>query len=279
MIKKSTHWWLEALVVIIFSIPVLVEAKCKQELAIPAIDKNQVFKKVPFKSGERAIYKISYMGIHAGFGTMNVGKPFFYNGHWQRVIDAFAETGSWYKWVFVAQDRVRSISRAVDFGASWFFIDQDEGALLRDRFLQTKTLVFDDNRCDVEVKVTRKGKHHKTRRYELQHGAMDAVSAVYWMRSQDYKIGQRKRGLVFTSEKNWWFDVMPLGFEYVDSPLGKLKTVKLKLTTSIGDRLQQKGDVYAWVAVEHAHRPLIQVKAEIAIGSVYMVIDQFKGEK
>ena len=216
------------------------------------------------------------MGIHAGFGTMDVGKPYVFQGHWQRVFDAFAETGSWYKWIFVAQDRVRSISRAVDFGASWFFIDQDEGALLRKRFLQTKTLVFDDSRCDVEVDITRHGKHYKTRRYPLQHGAMDAVSAVYWMRSQDYKIGQRKRGLVFTSEKNWWFDVMPLSYEYIDTPIGKIKTVKLKLTTSIGDRLQQKGDVHAWVAVDHVNRPLIQVKAEIAIGSVYMVIDQFK---
>ena len=108
---------------------------------------------------------------------------------------------------------------------------------------------------------------------------MDAVSASYWMRSQDYKIGQKKRGLVFTSEKNWWFDAMPVAVEYIKTPIGRLKAVKLKLTTSIGDMLQQKGNVHAWVAVDHPNRPLLQVTAEIAIGSVYMVIDQFKAGK
>ena len=59
-------------------------------------------------------------------------------------------------------------------------------------------------------------------------------------------------------------------------PAGTFKAVKLKLQTFIGKDLQQKGDVWAWIAAEHPGRPLVQIQGEIKIGSVWIKLHRLK---
>jgi hypothetical protein len=86
--------------------------------------------------------------------------------------------------------------------------------------------------------------------------------------------GKTERYLVYTSEKNWFLEATPMGDEDVVVPAGTFKATKVKLRTFIGKELQQKGDVFVWIAKDK-NRTLVQVQGEIKIGSVYMRLSKY----
>ena len=253
-----------------------IEVVCPTEIPpVPKIGFRDVYKDVPFKAGEQATYEVTWMDIKAGYGTMEVRSPRKHNDVFHRVYHANASTGDWFKTIFVAKDKIESISRPWDFGVAKFYMSQDEGTLFRS-FKQKKWLEFNHDTCKVTEKIKEEGKKEKNRTHDLSPGAIDALGVIYYLRTLDYKVGEVQRAPVFTSEKNWWLDAMPVAEETLEVPAGKFKAMKLKLQTFIGKELQQKGDVFAWVATEAPERPIVQIQGEIKIGSVWIKLHKFK---
>ena len=89
----------------------------------------------------------------------------------------------------------------------------------------------------------------------------------------NFRLGEIQRIPVYSSRKNWWLDASPVKKEEIKVPAGTFSTIKLKLQTYLGKDLQQKGDVYAWIGIEHPARPLVRVEGEIKIGSVEMELE------
>ena len=237
--------------------------------------RSDVYKQTPFKAGEAAVYEVSWAGLKAGEAVLEVRPPRRHLNLWHRVFHVEAKTGDWFKAVFIAKDEIEAISRP-DFAISKFFIDQDEGKMFGRRFQQKKWLDFDHNGCKVHERILEAGKDEKAAEFDLSRGAVDALGVAYQLRTRAYKQGVKERALVYTSEKNWWLESDPVAFEPLTVPAGTFQTVKLKLQTFIGKELQQKGDVWAWVAIDRPERPLIQIQGEIKIGSVFIRLHRFK---
>lgn len=251
-----------------------------QPPAIPDLGRQAVYRDTPFKAGEVATYELSWAGIKAGYATMDVRSPTKHaiRGRpvWHRVFHVEAATGDWFKGIFVAKETVTAISRPWDFAVSHFYMDQNEGKLFSRPFVQKKWLEFDQEGCKVHERIQQRDKPEQKQSFDLSYGAIDALGVVYQMRTRDYKVGKKERAPVYTSEKNWWLDADPIAIEYVEVPAGRFKAVKLKLTTYLGKDLQQKGDVFAWIATETPERQLVQVQGEIKIGSVWIKLHRFK---
>lgn len=236
----------------------------------------EVYKQVPFKAGEAAVYELSWAGLKAGEAVLEVRPPRRHQNLWHRVFHVEAKTGDWFKAVFIAKDEIEAISRPADFAISKFFIEQDEGKMFGRRFQQKKWLDFDHSRCKVTERLAEAGKEEKTSQFDLARGAMDALGVVYQLRTRNFTKGVKERALVYTSEKNWWLDAEPVSFEPLTVPAGTFQTVKLRLQTFIGKELQQKGDVWAWIATDRPEHPLVQVQGEIKIGSVFIRLHRFQ---
>ncbi len=99
------------------------------------------------------------------------------------------------------------------------------------------------------------------------------------MRTIKLEVGKPVRAPVYTSEKNWWLEVSPLKIEKIKVPAGTFKAMKVQLQTFIGKEMQQKGDVFAWIAVDHPARPIVQIEGEIKIGSVWLKLQKLKPGK
>jgi hypothetical protein len=242
----------------------------------PKIGFKDVYKGVPFKAGEKATYLVTYGGVKAGYGTLEVRKPIKHENVWQRVFHADASTGDWFRMVFVGKWQVNAISRPWDFGVSSFFMEQNEGKMFSSPLMQKKWLEFDHDHCKVHEKVKQAEKAEKNDTFDLAYGANDALAVIFNLRSRTFKIGKKERALVYTSEKNWWLEADPIAFEKVTVGAGTFDTVKLKLQTFIGQELQQKGDVYAWYDVKSPAAPLVQIQGEIKIGSMFIKLDKFE---
>lgn len=241
----------------------------------PDIPRSEVYKDTPFKSGEHATYEVTWGGLKAGYGTLEVRPPVKHLDRWHRVFHVSASTGDWFRMVFVAKEEMQSISRPWDFGVAKFFMEQDEGKMFSKPFQQKKWLEFDHDTCKVKERIVQPEKAEKSAEFDLSRGAIDALGVLYNLRTRDFVVGKKERAPVYTSEKNWWLEAEPLANETIEVEAGKFVTVKLKLQTFIGKDLQQKGDVYAWIA-KTPERQLVQIQGEIKIGSVYIKLHKYK---
>jgi hypothetical protein len=242
---------------------------------VPEITRSGVYKDTPFKAGEVSEYEVTWGGAKVGYGTLQVRKPELYQGVWHRIFHVEGHTGDWFKHIFVAKEEMLAYSRPWDFGVSKFFMEQDEGKLFGSRFEQKKWLEFDHNHCKVTERIDQNGKKEEVQVHDLAYGAADAIGVIYQLRTHKFALGKVERALVYTSEKNWWLEANPEKFETVTTDAGTFETVKLKLTTFIGKELQQKGDVWAWVATKTPQHQLVQVQGEIKLGSVYLRLRKY----
>ncbi len=271
-------------ILVVMLLPLIVAAKNSKEeecLKPKSVEKprsrSQVYADVPFKPGEKAVYEVFYLGALVGYGTLSVRSPIKLKGVYQRSFHAEAQTGDWYSAIFVAKDKIQAIVRP-DYAVTKVYTKQDEGALFGSRFIQDKWLDYDHDNCEVSVRVKKVGKPEKNEKYFLQYGAQDALSAAYRLRTFAYKLGVVEKFLVYTSEKNWWLEAKPIAIETIKVPGGTFEAHKLKLQTYLGQDLQQKGDVYVWIATsKHPGRPMVKVSGEIKIGSVDIILKSFKG--
>ena len=222
-----------------------------------------------------ASYKVHYMGILVGYGYVQVLAPVEYESEWVQHFSAKANTGDWYSAFFVARDQVMAYTRPDSFAVRKFYLKQDEGKMFGDRLLQEKWLNFHQEKCYVDEIVKKKGKNPDREYQELVPGAMDALGAVFKLRTVYYKPGENQKFLVYSSGKNWWLEVIPLKTETIQVPAGRFSAIKLKLQTYLGKELQQKGDVHIWIAQEHPSKPLVRIEGEIKIGSVIMELNEF----
>lgn len=239
------------------------------------LSRGETYKNVPFKSGEVSEYAVSWMGMLAGYGTLEIQAPQKVDGIWHRAYRMVGRTGDWFKGVYVANDSASAVVRPWDDGVRKFYIEQRGGKFLGKSFTMKKWLDFNHERCKVLEKEEHSDKGASTVERDLQYGAIDAIGATLKLRTFDYVPGKTERFLVYTSEKNWFLEATPLGLEEVVVPAGTFKAMKVKLRTYIGKELQQKGEVFAWIAPDK-NRTLVQVQGEIKIGSVYLRLSKYK---
>lgn len=241
----------------------------KEPEKIPKISRSSVYKNVPFKAGEKTTFELSYSGMKAGYAEMEVKPPSKHDGVWHRIFSLDAKTGDWFKSIFYGHDQAIAYSRPWDFGVSKFYMEQFEEPIFRKPYISKKWLDFDHSGCRVHEKVWKPARKEQKGSYGLVRGAMDALGALMYLRTLDYKVGERRRALIYTSEKNWWLEADPVAIETIKTPIGSFDAVKLKLRTYLGKVLQQKGDINLWISTGTKERQLLQIQGEIKIGTVW----------
>lgn len=254
-----------------------IKVEClKAPVEAKPVSRKDVYAGMPFQQGEKATYEVTWAGLKAGYGTMEVRRPLKYKGLWHRVFHVDASTGDWFKTIFVAKDKVDAYSQPHNFGVAKFYIEQNEGKIFSAPLNQKKWLEFDHKDCKVHERTQKAGKDEQVVTHAFAAGAMDALGVVYYLRTRDYKVGKVERAPVYSSEKNWWLEAEPLGVETVEVPAGSFQAMKLKLATFLGQDLQQQGDVHIWIATDHPQKPLVQVQGDIKIGNVWMKLHAFE---
>jgi len=247
-----------------------MEVVCpKTPESITEITRAEVYAATSFKAGEKSTYELSWAGMKAGYADIEAKSPAKHDGLWHRIFSIDAKTGDWFRSVFYGKDQAMAYSRPSDFAVSKFYIEQYEEPVFKKPFISKKWLDFNHKDCVVNEKTWDPAKGAGSGSHQLARGAMDALGAIFYLRTLTYKPGERRRAPIYTSEKNWWLEADPVAFEQVKTPLGEFDAVKLKLRTYLGKVMQQKGDIFIWIATRTRERQLLQIQGEIKIGSVW----------
>jgi hypothetical protein len=240
------------------------------------MSREQAYLGAVFHPGERATYEVFYGGVLGGYGTIEVDNPILIDGLWHRVLRADASTGDWFKAVFVGKYKILSWSRPWDFGIRRFYMETDEGKLFGSRTEIKKWVEFDHSQCAAHEKTQRRGRPEKIEDTQFNRSSADVLGSYFALRTRRYQIGKIEYVPVYTGEKNWTLEATPIATEEIETLAGKFTTTKLKLQTFIGQELQQKGDVNIWIAENLKERVLVQVKADVKVGSIYVKLKEFR---
>jgi hypothetical protein len=250
---------------------------CKLEEVKPnSMSREQAYSTALFQPGEKATYEVFYGGVLGGYGSIEVDNPTLIDGLWHRVLKAEASTGDWFKSIFVGKYKILSWSRPWDFGIRRFFMETDEGKLFGSRTALKKWVEFDHGSCAGHERTLKNKNPEKLVDTFFQRSSTDVLGAYFALRTRNYKIGRIERVPVYTGEKNWSLEATPIAQEDVETSAGKFPATRLKLQTYIGQELQQKGDVHIWIAESMKERIMVQVKADVKVGSIYVKLKEFR---
>jgi len=240
----------------------------------PSITEEQVYAGLPYTVGERSEYAVSFMGVPAGTASLEVQPPAFRDGHWLRVYKADAQTGKWYRAIFVGHDSI--LAYGFQNSGSYLVLDQDEGRLIGPRTRKHTEIQFENEKCQISERITESGNTTQPEPAEISSYVLDSVSATFRLRTLDYPPQTVIQLPVYSSKKSWKLEVEAVGHEVIEVPAGLFNTLKLRLRTFLGGALQQKGDLYLWLATDRPERPLVKMNAEAKIGSLVLVLTKFE---
>ncbi|MCX6123305.1 MAG: hypothetical protein NTV34_00925, partial [Proteobacteria bacterium] len=115
--------------------------------------RSDTYKGSPFKAGELSEYAVSWMGMLAGYGSIEIQSPQKVDGVWHRYYHVEGHTGDWFKGIYVANDSATAAVRPWDEGVTKFYIEQQEGKFLGKSFVLKKWLDFNHDKCKVKEKI------------------------------------------------------------------------------------------------------------------------------
>lgn len=240
---------------------------------IGLIAQNTVINKA-FQEGEQLVYKVSYSSalgdFNAGTATVTVKKlkidsiskeKYYYH------IIGIGETNNFFDFFYKVRDRFESV------------IDT-ETLLPRNFVRRTREAdyIYDD-----DVIFNRKNNTATSRRTTKQvpESVHDIISAVYFMRTltvDDFGEDSTYYINFFLDDSVYHSHVLYEGRGFLETEWGWLPCLKVKPMMATGEVFSQKYPMSVWITDDSNHIP-VMAESEIIVGSVRMVLADYKGLK
>jgi hypothetical protein len=212
--------------------------------------------------GERLTFSVRYGMIRAGEATMEV----------VGVEDAFGHPS------YHVVSRARSngvfdtIYRVRDIVESWMDVDY----LFSRRF--RKALREGNYRADQDIEMdqeNRLARYQDGRVFEFVHGAMDVLSAFYYVRTLDLKVGQDLMLDSHADRKNYPLKVIVRGRERVSTPAGRFDCLVVEPMLRTPGLFKHEGKLTIWLTDDDRRMPVL-MKSKIPVGSISVTMTGFK---
>jgi len=227
----------------------------------------------PIWMGERAVYDIGYLGVNAGQFSLKLLPFKQVNG--RKVYHVFGEAKSSkvFSLFYSLRDTIETFIDYESIAPHRFHIVLDESKQKRNSlelYDSEKGETFFWNRLN----------HHKRGYVEvkdffpMQPLSQDSLSALYYLRTVDLSDGAIVRFPVISEGKNWEAEVTVIRRELLNTPMGKTRTVVLKLETKYQGVLKKQGDSFIWLT-DDDRRILARVEAKVRIGTIVAELRSF----
>ncbi len=231
------------------------------EVAVTDSIPDRYIENVAFGVNEKFTFEINYGFINAGGATMEVARLIEYNGRpcYQTVTRAFSN--SFFSNFFKVDDRVESIIDALGIFTWRFEKNLREGNYRSDRrynFDQHQNIVFSDKDT-----------------VEVAPYVQDALSVLYFVRTQQLEVGKSVYVENFTDGKKYPLEVRVLRKEEVSVPAGTFDCVVVEpLLQSVGV-FKHEGKLTVWLTDDRLKMPVL-MKSKVLVGSIAAELSDFQ---
>lgn len=264
---------LQSLLVIILCmvgmLPMFFFVSIEMGIVEASVDSSQMSKiefdpyieNVAFGVSEKFTFDINYGFINAGTANMEVVRLIDYNKRPCYQIVTTANSNSFFSTFYKVEDRVESIVDALGI-FSWRFEKRlKEGGYRSDRmyeFDQKNNKVFYNE--DTLVVPSR---------------VQDAISVLYYIRTQDLKVGETIRVDNFTDGKLYPLEINILKKETITVKAGTFDCIVVEpLQKGVGI-FKHEGKLKVWLTDDRLKMP-VQMKSKVIVGSITAELTDFQ---
>jgi hypothetical protein len=213
---------------------------------------------IPFGPGEKITFEVGWGFINAGTSYLSVLDTVLVDDNicWQ--IESRAHTNKVLSKLYPVNDSIISLMDIKKLFSRGIKKRLREGTYKRDREYRIEPE-------NSQVLKISKGKVKKTRL--LDHPVQDVLSAFYWVRTRDIKVGDVLHVEAIDNMKTYNLAVKVLKRETVKVKAGKFDCFKIQ-PIILGEGLfKAKGEIFVWITADERRIP-IKMKSKIFIGAI-----------
>jgi len=238
----------------------------KIEIKIPPLEKEELKRVVAnqaFGVGERLEFSVGYGMIKAGTAVMEIPEIVRFNGKKCYHIISAALSNKFFSVFFKVNDRVESFMDVHELYSLRFDKHLREGKFKADismLFDQENHLAIYNNSKDT---------------FSVPVYVQDVLSAFYFIRTQDLKVGQSIFVDNHADKKNYPLEVKVLRKERIKVPAGTFNCVVVEPILKASGIFQQKGSLTVWLTDDQIKMPVL-MKSKVFIGSISTELTNYK---
>jgi len=217
----------------------------------------------PFAPGEKLTYDVTWSVFHAGevsatLQSVNAGPKDAYE------VTTTARSKGFVSLLFNVQNEFRSLFDPVTVCSHRILKGVNEG-----RRHKETAIVFDSDRKLAildERDLSKPNAPPKHAENEIPSCVQDVVTAFYFVRRQNFQVGQPIRLPVNDGSKTYEVTVEVQARERIQTPLGAQDAFRVEPKVFRG-LFKRKGRMLIWFSDDEQHLPL-RIKAMISVGSI-----------
>ncbi len=208
---------------------------------------------VSFGVGEKLSFDINYGFINAGTATMEVSRLIEYEERPCYQIVTRAQSNSFFSTFYKVDDRVESI-----FDATGMFSWRFEKNLREGGYQSDRSYTFDQYEHWA---------YYNGDTIEIMPVTQDAISVLYFVRTQDLEVGKSIFVDNFTDGDNYALEVRVLEKETIEVEAGEFDCIVVEpLLQSVGV-FRHEGQLKVWLTDDRLKMPVL-MKSKVLVGSI-----------
>ncbi len=200
------------------------------------------------QTGETLVFDVHWMGVHVGYGKLEVRERVRVHGREAFHVVATAETNEFLSKIYPVRDEIHSFIDVETLHSLEFRKKLSEA-----RYRADEHIVFDT--------AARKGRYESflnggRKEIDIPVPVHDLVSAFYWFRLQPAKPGDVVRMRVNSEEKDWDLEIHVLGRERKEFRGRALDTLMVEPKTRLKGILYARGRALVYFSPDERRVPV-----------------------
>lgn len=214
-----------------------------------------------FGVGELLQFDIGYGFINAGTATMEVADLIEYEGRPAYRLLSTATSNKFFSSFYPVRDRVESIFDAVGL-FSWHF----DKELREGKYRARRVYSFDQ----VAHKTV-----YKDDTLEVAAYVQDALSAMYYIRTLDIKVGKSFFVDSFVDGRHFNMEVKVHRKESIKTKAGKFDCLVVEPIMQSSGVFKHEGKLTVWMTDDRIHLPVL-MKSKVLVGSISVELTRYQ---
>ncbi|MFQ6033123.1 MAG: DUF3108 domain-containing protein, partial [Candidatus Zixiibacteriota bacterium] len=229
----------------------------KREMEFPRLRREKLKRVITnhaFGVGERFEFSVGYGMIKAGTAVMEIPEIVKFNGKKCYHIVSTAKSNKFFSVFFKVDDKVESFMDIHELYSHRFDKHLREG-----KFKADLSVVFDqENHLAIY--------NNSQDTFSVAEYVQDVLSAFYFVRTQDLKVGRSIFVDNHTDRKNYPLEVKVLRKERIKVPAGTFDCVVVEPILKASGIFKHKGSLTVWLTDDEVKMPVL-MKSKVVIGS------------
>lgn len=236
-------------------------AESRSDMAAPGDPIDRYLENLAFGVGEKLSFEVKYGFISAGTATMEVMRLIEYENRPCYQIVTQARSNSFFSTFYKVEDRVESIMDATGL-FSWRF----EKNLREGKYRSDRKYSFDQRGNSVV---------YKGDTIEIEPFVQDALSTLYYMRTQPLEVGKSFFLDNFIDGRKYHLEVKVLKRETITVDAGSFECFVVEpITQSVGI-FKHEGRLKVWLTDDRLRLPVL-MKSKVIVGSIAVELTDYE---